>query len=106
MIRWICSLTEPWITSQNHLICTVQLRRGCGQEPSPALVYGDLRLDTVSHELTIKDIPIRLTKTEYAILKLLMQNPKQAISKAVILDRICEDTPDCTERSSAVCLIF
>ena len=56
-------------------------------------------MDRASHELAIKGIPVKLTKTEYAILKLLMQNPKQAISKAVILDRICEDTPDCTERS-------
>lgn len=28
-----------------------------------------------------------------------MQNRNQAISKSVILDRISEDTPDCTESS-------
>ena len=28
-----------------------------------------------------------------------MQNPNQVISKSVILERIFEDTPDCTERS-------
>ena len=31
--------------------------------------------------------------------KLLMENPKQVISKSVLLDRISLDTPDCTERS-------
>ena len=43
--------------------------------------------------------PVRLTKTEYAILKLLMQNPGRAVSKSVILDRISLDTPDCTDAS-------
>ena len=42
---------------------------------------------------------IKLTRTEYAILKLLMQNPTQVITKSLLLDRISEDTPDCTESS-------
>src|SRR5699024_11286251 len=40
-----------------------------------------------------------LTKTEYAVLKLLLQNSHQAVAKSVILDRIAADTPDCTEGS-------
>ena len=92
-------ITKPFDMKELLARIMVQLRRGCGQEPSNVLSCGDLRMDRASHELAIKGIPVKLTKTEYAILKLLMQNPKQAISKAVILDRICEDTPDCTERS-------
>lgn len=42
---------------------------------------------------------MKLTRTEYAILKLLMENPRQVIAKSVLLDRISLDTPDCTERS-------
>ena len=42
---------------------------------------------------------IRLTRTEYAILKLLLQNPSQVITKSVLLERISEDTPDCTDSS-------
>lgn len=45
---------------------------------------------------------IRLTKTEYAILKTLMQNPTQVITKSALLDRIGEDTPDCMESSLKV----
>lgn len=44
-------------------------------------------------------VPVQLTRTEYAILKLLMQNPGQVLAKSVLLDRISEDTPDCTENS-------
>ena len=42
---------------------------------------------------------MHLTRTEYAILKLLIQNPGQAIAKGVILDQISLDTPDCTDSS-------
>ena len=42
---------------------------------------------------------VHLTRTEYAILKLLMCNPGQAVSKAAILDNISQDTPDCTDAS-------
>ena len=42
---------------------------------------------------------VQLTRTEYAILKLLMQNPGQVLAKSVLLDRISADTPDCTESS-------
>ena len=42
---------------------------------------------------------IKLTRTEYAILKLLMQNPTQVVTKSLLLDRISADTPDCTESS-------
>ena len=47
----------------------------------------------------VNEIPVRLTKTEYAILKLLVQNENRVLSKSTILDRISMDTPDCTESS-------
>lgn len=78
---------------------TVQLRKTEQQADSPFLSVGDLALDTRSLSLTVQDQPVKLTRTEYAILKLLMENPKQVIAKSVLLDRISLDTPDCTERS-------
>ena len=65
----------------------------------PVLHFGDLTLDEASRQVMVGEIPVRLTKTEFAILKLLMRNPSQALSKSVILDRISQDTPDCTEAS-------
>ncbi len=49
--------------------------------------------------MTIHNTEIKLTRTEYAILKLLMQNPSQIITKSLLLERISDDTPDCTESS-------
>ena len=45
---------------------------------------------------------MRLTKTEYAILRRLMQNPSQVLTKSQLLDLVSEDTPDCTESSLKV----
>ncbi len=52
-----------------------------------------------THTAVLNDRPVRLTRTEYAILKLLMRNPSQVITKSQLLDRISMDTPDCTESS-------
>ena len=78
---------------------TVQLRKAEQHGETKSLSVGDLVLDMVSLSLTVQEQPVKLTRTEYAILKLLMENPKQVISKSVLLDRISLDTPDCTERS-------
>lgn len=45
---------------------------------------------------------MKLTRTEYAILRLLLLNPEQVIPKSVMLDRISGDTPDCVESSLKV----
>ncbi len=68
---------------------------GCAER----LQVGDLALDLYSNEACVKGENVKLTRTEHAILKLLMQNPNQAMAKSLILDRISLDTPDCTESS-------
>lgn len=47
-------------------------------------------------------MPVHLTKTEYAILKLLLQHPTQVITKDMMLEKISADTPDCVESSLKV----
>ena len=66
---------------------------------SETLSRSGLRLDPASREVSAEGREVRLTRTEYAILKLLLQNPDQVIAKSVLLDRISADTPDCTESS-------
>ena len=60
---------------------------------------GALRLDTAARCVTVGEETVHLTRTEYAILKLLMQSPKQVVTKSALLERISLDTPDCTESS-------
>lgn len=92
-------MTKPFEIKELFARITVQLRKAEKKSDDSVLSVGDLVLDTISQEVTIKGQAVRLTRTEFAILKLLMLNPKQVISKSVLLDRISLDTPDCTERS-------
>lgn len=91
-------ITKPFDTAELLARIAVQLRKADGHA-SDQITAGDLRLDLNTRMLLVKGREIRLTKTEFAILKLLMQNPRQVIAKSVMLDRISLDTPDCTESS-------
>lgn len=92
-------VTKPFVIKELLARIAVHLRAKAAQEMGPVFCCEDLKLNAASHEVRIQDKPVKLTKTEYAILKLFMQNPKQVIAKSVILDRISTDTPDCTESS-------
>ena len=88
-------MTKPFDTKELLARITVQLRKAEQHEEIKSLSAGDLVLDMDSVSLTVQGQAVKL----YAILKLLMENPKQVIAKSVLLDRISLDTPDCTERS-------
>lgn len=92
-------ITKPFEIRELLARISVQFRKEEKQSLLSILKVDNLVLDLTSHEVTVNDTQVHLTKTEYAIFKLLMQNPNQVISKTVILERIFEDTPDCTERS-------
>jgi len=72
-----------------------------GEKTSSAEIFSfsELHLNMETKSVFFKGNEIHLTRTEYAILKLLMQNPKRVITKSILLDRIADDTPDCTENS-------
>ena len=95
-------LTKPFEIQELLARITVQFRNKKKEIKTTSLVIGDLKLDMALHELYVGQILVRLTKTEYAILKLLMQNPKQVITKSAMLEQISEDTPDCVESSLKV----
>ena len=92
-------ITKPFDSRELLARIAVRLRESAAPRLAPVLEAGLLRLDPASHAVTAAGAPVHLTKTEYAILKLFLQNPGQAIAKSVILDRISADTPDCTESS-------
>lgn len=90
-------VTKPFNIKELLARISVQLR---AKSKSPdILVFDKLKLNTDTYEVMADSAGVKLTRTEYAILKLLMQNPEQVITKSALLDRISEDTPDCTETS-------
>jgi Response regulators consisting of a CheY-like receiver domain and a winged-helix DNA-binding domain len=66
---------------------------------SDVLRFEEIEMDASSLSVHVDGQAVKLTRTECAILKLLLQNPKQVITKSALLDRISIDTPDCTESS-------
>ncbi len=91
-------ITKPFNTSELLARIAVQLR-SAGTGSTQTLSFDDIAINTPAHSVIVCGKDVKLTRTEYAILKLLMKNPNQVIAKSVLLDRISEDTPDCTESS-------
>lgn len=91
-------VTKPFDTKELLARIAVQLRDGARREHD-RLAYGKLGLHTHMHCAFYDGEEIRLTPTEYAILRQLMRNPSQVVTKSQLLERISLDTPDCTESS-------
>ena len=66
------------------------------------LKYKELELLNDNHTLLVNNNKVSLTKTEYAILKQLLLNKTQVITKNKLLDLISIDTEDCDENSLRV----
>ena len=91
-------VTKPFNTKELIARIAVQLRKTESVDEMN-LTAGQLTLNEASREVSFGSKKIKLTKTEYAILKLLIINKNRSLSKSVILDKIAIDTPDCTEDS-------
>lgn len=92
-------VTKPFNMKELLARISVHLRNSESVLVSSELTFADIVLNTNTHIAKICNTEIKLTRTEYAILKLLMQNPTQVVTKSLLLDRISTDTPDCTESS-------
>ncbi|MBO9568452.1 MULTISPECIES: response regulator transcription factor [Cellulomonas] len=83
-------VTKPF--SLEEVVARVRglLRRAGAVAPSEesVLVVGDLRMDEDSHEVWRGDDEIRLTATEFELLRYFMRNPRRVLSKPQILDRV------------------
>lgn len=92
-------VTKPFDTKELLARIAVQFRKISAGGGAQILTFEDITLNTDTHMVTIDTNEIKLTRTEFAILKLLMRNPGQVITKSLLLERISEDTPDCTDSS-------
>lgn len=95
-------VTKPFAMPELMARIAVQFRKTSVINDGFFLNVDDIAMNTETHSVTVKNRAVKLTRTEYAILHLLMQNPEQVIPKSVMLERISEDTPDCMESSLKV----
>lgn len=69
-------------------------RRGSGREEAAQnrLQHGDLVLDVENGYAAVKGSPLKLTAKEFAILRLLLENPGKTFSKANLYETIWQET--------------
>ncbi len=91
-------VTKPFDSRELLARVAAALRRSAPAEDAP-LTWGPIRLDPAARQASVEGTHLRLTRTEYAILRLLMVNPAQVVTKSLLLERVADDTPDCTENS-------
>lgn len=92
-------VTKPFEVKELLARIAVQFRKAAAGTAGQKLNFDEITLDTDTHLVTVKDTVVKLTRTEYGILKLLMENSGQVMTKSLLLDRVSEETPDCTESS-------
>lgn len=83
-------VTKPFSLEEVVARLRALLRRAgaVSEREEAVLVVGDLRMDEDSHEVSRGGEDIRLTATEFELLRYFMRNPRRVLSKAQILDRV------------------
>ncbi len=95
-------ITKPFDTRELLARIAVQLRNSQLSVKNTVLRFQEISLDLSTLQVTVHGHPVHLTKTEYAILKQLLQNSRQVVTKSRLLESISNDTPDCVESSLKV----
>lgn len=94
-------LAKPFDIRELLARITVQLRKQ-EEKGRTVLSFEGLKIDFTLHEVSVKEVPVRLTRTEYGILRILMEHPGQVVTKSRMLDLISADSLDCMESSLKV----
>lgn len=99
-------VTKPFNPVEVQARVKSQLRRymqlGGGAVKKENLCIGGIELDDRTKEVTLDGESISLTRTEYDILKLLMEHPGEVFSPNQIYEAVWKDNPYGTENTVAV----
>ena len=90
-------ISKPFDNDELLARITLRLRESVRKEN--VLCSKGFTLDDNSKEIKYKDHILKLTRTEYSILKQLIIMDGTTITKSSLLNKISLDTPDCTENS-------
>ncbi|WP_410640327.1 response regulator transcription factor [Amycolatopsis sp. lyj-346] len=83
-------VTKPFDLAELIARIRAILRRTAGH-PADVLTVGPLALDAEGHQVTRAGQVVRLSATEFRLLRYLMENAGRVVSKAQILDRVWRD---------------
>ena len=78
------------------------MKLGGGNAKQDMIVIGGIELNDKTKEVTLDGEKVSLTRTEYDILKLLMEHPGQVFSPNEIYEKVWNDNPFRNENTVAV----
>jgi two-component system response regulator MprA len=81
-------LVKPFALDELLARLRALLRRAAPGESSAALRFADLTLDPLAHEVRRGERLIELTRTEFLLLELFLEHPRQVLTRSVIFDRV------------------
>lgn len=80
-------LVKPF--ALDELLARVRaLLRRSSPEGGQVLKFSDLSMDTVAREVKRGSRPMELTRTEFLLLELFLNNPRRVLTREIILDRV------------------
>ncbi len=82
-------VTKPFALAEIIARVRVILRRANDADADDGILrFADVEMDEGAHEVRRAGKPIKLTATEFSLLRFFMLNPRQVLSKAQILDHV------------------
>lgn len=85
-------VTKPFSTGELLARMRVCLRRVNTDTESPVLCCGDLQIDISKHQVKLSDREIKLTPTEYEIVKVMVQNAGRVLTHKQLLKAVWGNT--------------
>lgn len=95
-------VTKPFDVRELVARIKLQLKNAERVSASTTLEFEEITLDESSRRVFVAGKELRLTRTEFSILKILLQNKGNVVAKSSLLEKISYDTPDCVESSLKV----
>jgi len=80
-------LVKPFALRELLARLRALMRRG-GEGPDEVLCFADVRLDPAAYEVSRGGRRLELTRTEFLLLELFMRNPRQALPRSTIFERV------------------
>lgn len=95
-------VTKPFELRELVARIKLQLKNAEKYSAVYSLEFDEIVLDESSHRTFVCGKEAHLTRTEFSILKVLIQNKGNVVAKSSLLEKISYDTPDCVESSLKV----
>jgi two-component system, OmpR family, response regulator MprA len=81
-------LVKPFALEELLARVRALFRRANGDDGGAVLRFEDLVLDPVAYTVRRGDRPVELTRTEFALLELFLNHPRQVLTRSIIFDRV------------------